>query len=515
MGSPSLQVGAAATFCILVGLFAVSRNKRRAHHLPPGPRGLPLVGNLLDIPLNKDFWITFREWSQRWGNVVHMSIFGQHFIILNSMENIKDTLEKRGKVYSARPSVAMFEIAEYNHLNAFETNNKRWADGRKLLAQFLGGKELAKLFPVIEDECREVLGRILQEPEKKLGDLLEESVVATIMRSTYGYVPSRENDPFTHITFKLLDEMLVASRPTNILNIFPFLRHLPTWLPIISSNKRTALKFRQTMHRVVKEPFEWSQSHKASCLTIFPTDNEEVQRSLVARFQQSGLDLDDRSLAEWTAAVMFIAGADTTTFTIHASIKALMLFPETQKKAQAQIDAVCGDRPPTMADRPELSYIDAILKEVSRWHILGPFGAPHSLDADDVYMGYYIPKGSIILPNTAAMAVDPQIYPNPEEFLPERYLGANPQLDPSTYTFGFGRRVCPGKALAQASVFLHIAMILKVYDILPWSKLEDGLCFEIGESRPPSLDMPRRPTPFKCTLKPRDSIAVSAVYERT
>jgi hypothetical protein len=64
-----------------------------------------------------------------------------------------------------------------------------------------------------------------------------------------------------------------------------------------------------------------------------------------------------------------------TTFTLHASIKALTLYPEVQKKAQAQIDSVCGtDRLPSLADRPNLAYIDAIIKEVARWHILGPFG---------------------------------------------------------------------------------------------------------------------------------------------
>lgn len=100
-----------------------------------------------------------------------------------------------------------------------------------------------------------------------------------------------------------------------------------------------------------------------------------------------------------------------------------MMYPEVQKKAQAEIDNAIGHRLPTMADRPQLAYIDAIIKEVSRWHMLGPFGkfsrchsesclrgpdiaiscsaigAPHSVDSDDFYKGYFIPKGSIILPN--------------------------------------------------------------------------------------------------------------------
>ena len=102
-----------------------------------------------------------------------MSIFGFHFVILNSMEATKDLLEKRGKIYSARASLPMFEIAEYDKLVAFETNNKRWSDGRKLIMQFLTGKELPKLYPVIEDECSKLPAKIYKNPAK-LGDYLEQ-----------------------------------------------------------------------------------------------------------------------------------------------------------------------------------------------------------------------------------------------------------------------------------------------------------------------------------------------------
>ncbi|RXW19052.1 hypothetical protein EST38_g6810 [Candolleomyces aberdarensis] len=486
----SLIVKASIGLVVAGALWRVARAPRK---LPPGPRGYPIIGNLLDVPLDKEFWMTFREWGQQWGDVLHMSIFGIHFVILNSMEATKDLLEKRGKIYSARASLPMFEIAEYDKLVAFETNNKRWSDGRKLIMQFLTGKELPKLFPVIEDECAKLPAKIYKNPAK-LGDYLEQGVVGIIMRTTYGYTPAEEHDQFTHITFKLLDEMLVAARPTNLLNIFPFMRYLPAWLPG-NGNLRTALKFRETMHKVVDGPYEWAQAHK---------DDPNVAQSLCARFQNSGLDIDDRSLAEWTAAVQFIAGADTTTFTLHAATKAMMLNQDVQKKAQAELDAVLGHRLPTMADRPNLPYVDAILKETSRWHLLGPFGAPHMLDTDDVYNGFFIPKGTIVLPNMGAIASDPTVYPEPEKFKPERHLGDKPQLDSAQYNFGFGRRVCPGKALAQAEMFLVLATVLKVYDILPWTSEKDGVKAEIGEEREPSMDMPRRPTPYACAMKLRN-----------
>ncbi|TEB27129.1 cytochrome P450 [Coprinellus micaceus] len=485
-------------------LYRISRKPKNSS-LPPGPKGWPVIGNLLDVPLDVDFWKTFRSWGQQFDSeVIHMSIFGINFIILNSMQATKDLLEKRGKIYSARMSLPMFDIAEYTKLVAFETNTKRWAAGRRLIMSFLTGKELPKLYPVIEDECAKLPLKVYREPGK-VGDWLEETVVSVIMRTTYGYTPT-PNDRFTHITFKLLDEMLVAARPTSPINIFPFLRFVPSWVPYLGSPSLQASAFKETMTKVVKEPYEWHLEHK---------DDEEVKGSLCAKFTEmaqgeEGKEIG-RELAEWTAAVQFIAGADTTTFTLHAALKALLLNPDVQKKAQAQLDSVCGHRLPTMDDRPKLDYLDAILKETSRWHLLGPFGAPHMVDSDDEYNGHFIPKGSIILPNMGAIASDATIYPDPEAFKPERHLGEAPELDSGAYNFGFGRRVCPGKALAQAEMFLTIATLIKVFDVRPWTSEKDGVKAEIGEDRPPGMDMPRRPTPYAVAIKLRNEASLELV----
>ena len=97
----------------------------------------------------------------------------------------------------------------------------------------------------------------------------------------------------------------------------------------------------------------------------------------------------------------------------------MTLFPEAQKRAQAEIDAVIGlDRLPTLADRDLLPFVDAIIKEVTRWHVVVPLGNvqfshfcpyvhlkcygvgfPHSVSEDDIHEGYYIPKGTVVIPN--------------------------------------------------------------------------------------------------------------------
>ncbi|KAG2370134.1 cytochrome P450, partial [Suillus spraguei] len=115
----------------------------------------------------------------------------------------------------------------------------------------------------------------------------------------------------------------------------------------------------------------------------------------------------------------------------------MTLFPDVQKKAQAEIDAVIGpDRLPSFADQ-------ALAKEALRWHAVIPTGFPHCASEDDIHDGYYIPKGSVVLPNIWFMLNDPERYANPSEFNPERFLGNDgkkPETEPRTICFGFGRR---------------------------------------------------------------------------
>ena len=141
-------------------------------------------------------------------------------------------------------------------------------------------------------------------------------------------------------------------------------------------------------------------------------------------------------------------------------------FQEVQKKAQSELDAVVGpDRLPEFSDLKSLPYTMAITKELLRWHIVTPIGLPHRTVADDEYNGYLVPGGSIVFVDVWCVAIttlptpaykrtnllsrgisrDPAVYPDPENFIPERFLDANGQLDvtgkdPSDYAFGFGRR---------------------------------------------------------------------------
>jgi cytochrome P450 len=148
----------------------------------------------------------------------------------------------------------------------------------------------------------------------------------------------------------------------------------------------------------------------------------------------------------------------------------MIAFPEVQRRAQAELDAVIGrERFPTFADAPHLPYLHAIIKETLRWRPPGPFGIPHAASEDDWYEGMFIPKGASCMANIWHCNHDRAVFGNDaDEFRPERHLDEHGGLlsgpletnQQGHVSFGFGRRICVAKDLASDSLFINSARIL-------------------------------------------------------
>jgi cytochrome P450 len=149
---------------------------------------------------------------------------------------------------------------------------------------------------------------------------------------------------------------------------------------------------------------------------------------------------------------------------------AMVAFPEVQRKAQAELDTVVGRaRLPTFADAPHLPYVRAVIKEVLRWRPAVPLGVPHKIIEDDWYEGMFIPKGATCVANIWQCNHDRAVFgDDADEFRPERHINDKGELLPGPMetnqeghsSFGFGRRICVGKHLANESLFIHTARIL-------------------------------------------------------
>jgi len=200
-----------------------------------------------------------------------------------------------------------------------------------------------------------------------------------------------------------------------------------------------------------------------------------------------------------------VGASDTTFTTLQAFLYFMVQYPDAQHRAQAAIDAVVGrNRLPNFEDRPALPIIDALIRETMRCAPALPIDLPHGVTEDDVYDGYFIPKGSNIMVNIWAILHDETRFVDPMKFDPDRFLDANGQLTENQshlLVFGFGRRMCPGRHLADASLWSAMACMLAMFD---FAKVKDAQGKEINiDDAEWSDGLTSRPTNFKCAITPR------------
>ncbi|KAJ1524012.1 hypothetical protein ONE63_010555 [Megalurothrips usitatus] len=157
------------------------------------------------------------------------------------------------------------------------------------------------------------------------------------------------------------------------------------------------------------------------------------------------------------------------------AISYLVQHPDVAERAQQEIDAVVGrGRLPTLDDRPCLPYTEAILREVLRLDTNTVLSVTHRCTEDTFFRGFFVPKGTLLIPNIWAANRDPAVFEKGDEFVPERFIDARTGLlkkkDP-TMAFGLGKRLCAGETFSRQNMFLYLAALLQNYS---FSAGDDG-----------------------------------------
>ncbi|XP_025098464.1 cytochrome P450 2U1-like [Pomacea canaliculata] len=167
---------------------------------------------------------------------------------------------------------------------------------------------------------------------------------------------------------------------------------------------------------------------------------------------------------------LFVAGTETTATTIRWALVYFLHYPEVQDKCFQEIKRAIGtERAPTIRDRPELTYIEATIMEVLRHADIAPFAIQHGLACDTTFMGYTLPKDTIILPFIDSVLQDPEIWDNPLDFRPERFIGPDGKLvrKEEFIPFSLGRRACLGEALARTELLLYLSTMIQRFRFVP------------------------------------------------
>ncbi|KAI0742504.1 cytochrome P450 [Daedaleopsis nitida] len=440
----------------VVALLVRSHQRQRARRLPPGPQPLPIIGNALDMP-RTDLGREAANLTHIYGDVVHLDVIGKSFIILGSYKAACDLLAKRSANYSDRSKSVMVELCGFDWMFFFMKYGPEWRIHHRAFHQEMNTEVVGKYEPIQVKVTRNLLRSLLDSPNN-WNSLVKFSFAAMVMRIAYGIELHESNDEYYGMIERITEiseRVLVPGR--YLVETFPWLRFLPAWFP---GAKRVCSDTLDSL-------FETAKTGLTDALTTGSGGAERLFHR-----QHAGRSMDVcKKLTASTYIAFFLVMA---------------LNPEVQKKAQAELDAVVGrDRLPEFGDRESLPYISALVKEVLRWHIVAPFGLLHNVAADDEYNGYLIPGGATVVVNIWGLSRDTKIYPDPERFIPERYLDKDGHLDlegkdPADIVFGFGRRICPGRHFAESSLFILCASLLWAFNVSPPTD-ENGNALRIEE----------------------------------
>ncbi|KAJ7163973.1 cytochrome P450 [Mycena crocata] len=485
--------------------FALMRFKfRKARNgLPPGPPGLPFIGNALQIPFETP-WVTYYEWAKQYGEIIHISVMGQSIIFLSSPQAVADLLDGRSLMYSDRPKLVFCgDLVGYKDSLPLCEYGDGFRAQRKLISEALGPRNASSWRALQERKVAGFLKDLVLTPHL-FRKHIQRVVAGISLELSHGYTVRRQEDPMLSLAEQADLNFAQAVAPGAYLcDVLPLLQYIPDWTGV--KFKQDARKFRTTMEAVRDGPYNSVKGQVAR-----GTAKPSLTASLIEHDDKPSPQKE--MIYRWSSTSMWTASVETTLSAIESFFLAMSLYPDIQRKAQVELDGVIGiGSIPTFEDRSNLPYLNAVVTEVYRWNPATPLAIPHRCNQEDTYKGFRIPDGSIIFANSWGIMHDEAIYPSPMQFKPERFLdpgnesyGLNP--NPRKFAFGYGRRVCPGKDLADDAVFIFAAMTLAMFNIRT-----NKSTTKIGYTS----SLLSHPQPFACDIVPRSQAMKAFILRST
>nr|XP_048296552.1 cytochrome P450 2B2 isoform X2 [Myodes glareolus] len=410
---------------VLVGFFLllVRGHPKARGHLPPGPRPLPLLGNLLQM--NRGGLLnSFMQLREKYGDVFTVHLGPKPVVMLYGAEAIREALVDQAEAFSGRGTIAVVQPV-FKDYGVIFANGERWKALRRFSLATMRDFGMGKRS--VEERIQEEARCLVEDLRKSQGAPLDPTFLFQCITSNIicSIVFGERFDYKDRQFLRLLDLIyqsfsLISSLSSQVFELFSgFLKYFPGTHIQVSKNLQEVLDY--IGHSVEKHRATLDPNSPRDFIDTYLLRMEKEKSNQHTEFHHQNLMISVLSL--------FFAGTETTSTTLRYGFLLMLKYPHVAEKVQKEIDQVIGShRPPNLDDRTKMPYTDAVIHEIQRFSDLIPIGVPHKVTKDTLFRGYLLPKNTEVYPILSSALHDPRYFEQPDTFNPDHFLDASGTL---------------------------------------------------------------------------------------
>ncbi|KAL9813167.1 putative cytochrome P450 [Arabidopsis thaliana] len=472
-----LTVIVISTLCWCLWLYA--KCKRRSPPLPPGPWGLPIIGNLPF--LQPELHTYFQGLAKKHGPIFKLWLGAKLTIVVTSSEVAQEILKTNDIIFANHDVPAVGLVNTYGGTEIiWSPYGPKWRMLRKLCVnRILRNAMLDSSTDLRRRETRQTVRYLADQARVgspvNLGEQIFLMMLNVVTQMLWGTTVKEEEREVVGAEFlEVIREMNDLLLVPNISDFFPVLSRFDLQ-GLAKRMRRPAQRMDQMFDRIINQRLgmdrDSSDGRAVDFLDVLlKVKDEEAEKTKLTMNDVKAVLMD-----------MVLGGTDTSLHVIEFAMAELLHNPDIMKRAQQEVDKVVGkEKVVEESHISKLPYILAIMKETLRLHTVAPLLVPRRPSQTTVVGGFTIPKDSKIFINAWAIHRNPNVWENPLKFDPDRFLDMSYDFKGNDFNylpFGSGRRICVGMAMGERVVLYNLATFLHSFD---W-KIPQGERVEVEE----------------------------------
>ncbi len=412
---------------------------------PDRPRG-PLSALSTLRRARRNFLAIWEDRCFEW-EIFSSRLLSRRLVVCNSPDTVAYAFVDHNDSFERKSPQMRHGLAPLLGDGLFISDGETWRRRRRIVAPIVHVSHLPLFAPVMVQAATETAERWARLPQTAPVNVLTEMATLTaeiICRTVFGRRLGAEH------AAEIVTAFSEYQRLVGQLDLAYFIG-LPDWLPRFHSPgiRRAAKRLHRVLDEVIGECREGLASGESSMIRLL----------LEARDTETGEPLDSAALRN-EAAVIFLAGHETTANSLAWTWYLLSQAPEVEERLHAELSQVLGGRPPTLDDVPRLLYARAVFEEAIRLYPPVPLLARQAL-RDESIRGRAVPEGSLVMAVPWLLHRHRRYWGKPDHFIPERFLPENAQyrVRHAYIPFGTGPRICAGAAFGLTEGILCIATL--------------------------------------------------------